>query len=87
MGHQIFMCSSHYSHQSLVGEQHTGKPTGTTLLFTIFNMTHLITQESGILSNCCIFDDMLFWPTTIKVFQEMACFNLRRHFRIHNKDT
>ena len=56
----IYTCL--YSHQSMVGKQHTWKPTLTTLLFSLFNMTCLIMQESVVLSNCCILDDIILWP-------------------------
>ena len=59
------------------------------ILFSLFNMTHLVTQESVKLSDCCFIDNMnvgLKWPT-IKAFQENSLFQSKLLFGMHNEDT
>ena len=48
------------------------------VIFSLLNMTHLVTQESAVLSECRV----------IEVFQEMAYFDVvMSQCSIHNEDT
>ena len=57
-------------------------------LLSIFIKTHLVLQESVILSKCCILKNMtILASNAILFFKKMVYFNINYNFCVHHEDT